>query len=206
MAVSVPNHSNWKTFKGKYGVPAGAVSGINVGKELDTYHNGLKQAKFMDNAKLAAALEKKLADYLKKLDKKKVTKLTYDGFKKEFTEKYVLMANAAEEEYKAMGGDLGAFTERLSKCIVNGMKLKAGIALAPLQTYRSGEVRGLLAAATRVKGVDIADIKQLWDTIDNTINNLGKDDTQVTLDKVVALVHVTAKKSKEVESAKGLKV
>jgi hypothetical protein len=191
MALSMPKHSEWKKFKETYGVPAGAVSGVNVGKELDKYWDGMEQGKFMKNAALAEALEKKLAEYLKKLDKKKVTKKTYDGFKTEFTKDYVLVANQLAEEYRAMGGELKTFTDRVDLMFKEGRKLKPGATLTELQQYRQGPVRGCLAAATKVKGFDPKDINQLWKFIDDTINNLGTTDTQETLDKVVKLILLT---------------
>ena len=34
--MPIPTHAEWKALKKKHGIPSGAVSGINLGKVLDT--------------------------------------------------------------------------------------------------------------------------------------------------------------------------
>jgi hypothetical protein len=205
MTVSVPTHKAWVEFKKKYSVPPHAVSGIDMGKELDTYHNGLSRD-FKKNATLATALQAKTEKYLKNIAQGKVAKGKFDEFKRQFKAQYVDMAEASAEEMATMGGDVGAFTKRVKAMLEDGKKLKAGTDLATLQHYRQGAVRGTLAAATQVKGFDPATLVHLWKPIDDVINHLGGDSLPATLDKVVHLIEVTIPKTIEEVTKEGLKL
>jgi hypothetical protein len=203
MAISIPKRSEWQTFKDGFGIPKGAVSGINVGDELDRWHNGMSRD-FKRNAELARALENKLAEYLRRLDAKKVTKRSHSDFKSEFTTKYVLMANRVVEEMSAMAGEREAYKGRLELLWREAGRMRKGVTLSTLQTFRSGAVRGQLAVAANVKGYDPKDQIQLWKGIDDTINNLNSSHPQATLDEVARLIEVTLTKSKELARSSGL--
>ena len=61
--TSVPTHKDWVKFKDKFEIPPHAVMGIDLGKSLDTYHNGLSHD-FKKNAALALKVEEALKQYL----------------------------------------------------------------------------------------------------------------------------------------------
>ncbi|MBV8650779.1 MAG: hypothetical protein JO255_04880, partial [Alphaproteobacteria bacterium] len=184
---------------------AHAVSGIDLGKALDTYHNGLSH-NLKQNAANAKKLEGTLAKYLKGIKESQVEKGKFSNFKSEFTSHYVKMATDAAEEFTAMSGDLAAYTERLKLVLGDGLKLKAGVTLQELQAFRQGPIRGLLALGPKVRGFDPKDITQLWKPIDDVINKLGANNDQQTLDKVVHLIQVTVPKTKSQVAKDGITV
>src|SRR5258707_10279581 len=112
MAVTIPTHKDWVALKLRFKVPAHAVSGVDLGKALDAYHNALSHD-LKKNAANAKVLEGVLAKYIKGIKEAKVEKGKFSAFKSEFTAKYLGMANQAVEEFTAMSGDLAAYTERL---------------------------------------------------------------------------------------------
>jgi hypothetical protein len=203
MSLSIPTHAEWQRFKESFGIPKGAVSGINLGDELERWSKGMSRD-FKRNAELAKTLENKLADYLKRLDAKKVTKRSYNDFKSEFTTKYLLVANRVVEEMSAMAGEREAYKGRLELLWREAGRIQQGVSLSTLQTFRSGAVRGQLAVAANVKGYNPQDQIQLWKGIDETINNLNTSHPQKTLDEVARLIKVTLEKSKEVARSSGL--
>lgn len=203
MSLSIPTHAEWQRFKESFGIPRGAVSGINLGDELERWSKGMSRD-FKRNAELAKTLENKLADYLKRLDAKKVTKRSYNDFKSEFTTKYLLVANRVVEEMSAMAGQREAYKGRLELLWREAGRIQQGVSLSTLQTFRSGAVRGQLAVAANVKGYNPQDQIQLWKGIDETINNLNTSHPQKTLDEVARLIKVTLEKSKEVARSSGL--
>ena len=205
MTVSVPTHKDWTDFKKKYDVPPHAVKGIDLGKAIDTYHNGLS-SDFKKSAQLAKTLAETFAKYLKGIAESKVKKGKFNEFKAAFKSDYLGMAEAAAEEMATMSGDLDAFTDRVRTMLNTGEALKAGTELATLQKFRQGPVRGMLAAATRVKKFDPKDLVQLWKPIDDVINHLGIDSDRATLDKVVHLIEITVPKTRQVVTADGLKL
>ncbi len=205
MAVSVPTHSQWKKFKDTFGIPKNTVGSVNVGKELDKYHNGLSRD-FKKNAANAGRLSDKLSAYIKKIPKKSIKNQDYTKFQSVFTTKYLLMANRSEEEMKAMGGELDAYAGRVRLMNQVAKKLKPGCALTDLQQFRQGPLRGQLAAATQVKKFDPKDVVKLWKPVDDIINKLAGDTDQTTLDKVVRLIEVTEKRATAVAKKTGLQV
>lgn len=203
MSLSIPSHADWQRFKESFGIPKGAVSGINLGEELERWSRGMSRD-FKRNAQLAKALENKLAEYLKRLEAKKVTKRSHSEFKSEFTTKYLLVANRVVEEMSAMAGEREAYKGRLELLWREAARMRKGVTLSALQSFRSGAVRGQLAVAANVKGYDPQDQIQLWKGIDETINNLNTSHAQATLDEVARLIEVTSAKSKEVVRSSGL--
>ncbi len=204
-AVSVPRHSEWKKFKDTFGISKNAVGSVNVGKELDKYHNGLSRD-FKKNAVNAGKLSDKLSVYIKKISKKSIKKQDYTKFKSAFTTKYLLMANRCEEEMKSMGGELDAYAGRVRLMNQAARKLKPGCKLTDLQKFRQGPLRGQLAAATQVKKFDPKDLVKLWKPIDDIINKLPGDANQITLDKVARIIEVTEKRATVVAKKSGLQV
>ncbi|MCV2867080.1 hypothetical protein OEW28_00385 [Defluviimonas sp. WL0002] len=69
MVVSIPTHDQWKRFKKTHGVESNAVSSVNVGKALDTFHKAYGR-NFQKNADAASACYKELATYLAKFPDK----------------------------------------------------------------------------------------------------------------------------------------
>lgn len=205
MAVSIPTHTQWKKFKDTFGIPKNAVGSVNVGKELDKYHNGLSRD-FKKNAANAGRLADKLSVYIKKISKNSIKKKDYTKFKSAFTTKYLLMANRSEEEMKAMAGELDAYAGRVRLMNQAAKKLKPGCTLTDLQQFRQGPLRGQLAAATQVKNFDPKDVVKLWKTVDNVINKLSSNTSQATLDKIVTIVQATEKNATAVAKKSGLQV
>lgn len=203
MSLSIPSHADWQRFKERFGIPKGAVSGINLGDELERWSRGMS-SDIKRNAQLAKALENKLGEYLRRLDAKKVTKRSHSEFTSEFTTKYLLVANRVAEELSAMAGEREAYKGRLELLWREAARIRKGVSLNTLQVFRSGAVRGQLAAATIVKGYNPQDQIQLWKGVDETINNLNASHAQATLDDVAHLIEVTAAKSKELARSSGL--
>ena len=205
MAVSIPTHTQWKKFKDTFGIPKNAVGSVNVGKELDKYHNGLSRD-FKKNAANPGRLADKLSVYIKKISKSSIKKKDYTKFKSAFKTKYLLMANRSEEEMKAMAGELDAYAGRVRLMNQAAKKLKPGCTLTDLQQFRQGPLRGQLAAATQVKNFDPKDVIRLWKTVDNVINKLSSNTSQATLDKIVTIVQATEKNATAVAKKSGLQV
>jgi len=201
MAVSIPTHDQWKKFKKLHGVGSNAVSSVNIGKALDAFHK-VYGRDFKKNADAASECYKQLATYLAKFPDKQAKDAK--KFKAEFEKNYVKMASAAKEEFSAMGGELKAFGGRVAQLLALSGKLAPGATLDALQQYRSGPVRGMLAAATQVKGYEPASLVKLWKGIDDTINKLNAGHKQDVLDKVVKLCHATAKSSMDIGKKDGL--
>lgn len=195
MPASIPTHAQWKTFKKNHGVGSNAVGSVNVGKALDAFHK-VYGRDMTANAKAADACAKELTAYLNKFPDKAAK--DPKKFKSEFDKIYVKPALTAKEEFQTMAGEKDAFAGRVVKLLDISGKLKPGVDLGTLQQYRQGPVRGMLASATAVKKYDPKDFVTLWKPIDDTINNLNATHDQATLDKVVKLCHVTAKKTLEI--------
>lgn len=199
--AQIPTHKDWKKFKEKHGVGSNMVGAVNVGKALDTYHSKLSTANMKQNADLASALAAVLTTYKAKFpDKKGTYKAFLDGFDKD----YLKAAVENVGEFKAMAGDRAQFAVEVQGLLQATQKVAANVGLAALQTYRQGPVRGMLAAATRVKGYDAAPLVKIWKPIDDIINGLGTGDDQAKLDKVAKLCVATAQKTVDIGRSSGL--
>lgn len=121
--IIIPSRTKWKALKKECGVPDGAVSGIDVGKALDTYDaavkTGIQYAKA--NAEACEKLETTLAAYLKKIDKKKVK--DYAKFEHKFLNDYVGAAKAKGDDFKRYSADRDTFKKRADLILLHGSAL-----------------------------------------------------------------------------------
>lgn len=202
----MPRHSEWKKLKKEYGIGAGAVSGVNIGKALDTY-NTRKCKKPSEHLAMANDLFGVLDKYLKGLKEKQVAKGRFAEFKKVFMKDYLANISGEIKDLQAMSGSVDGFLDKISKLSVGTLKLGTNPDLTTLQKYRQGPVRGLLTMIDLVKQLDtklVADLRKLWGDMDGIINKLGADTPQATLDKVAKLAAVTLKKTQELLKKAGL--
>jgi hypothetical protein len=198
--MSIPKRSEWKILKTKYGVATGAVSGIDVGKALDSYWNsGAKNAK--EQYASLDALEKVLAAYISKLDKKKVKQ--YALFQKAFLDDYVGEAHKLKEDAKRYYADIDTYKKELAKFFTATQRLKTGVTTKDdLEKYKSGPVRGLSALGKSVRKVDISDIDGWLGTINEAVQSLPATPTRQQLDNFVEATIKTAEKVSALAKAK----
>jgi hypothetical protein len=200
--MSIPKHSEWKTLKTKYGAATGAVSGIDVGKALDKYWNSGAKTPKEQYASLEA-LEKTLAAYISKLDKKKVKQ--YAAFQKVFLDNYVGEAHKLKEDSKRYYADAETYKKELAKFFTATQQLKKGSTTKDqLEKYKSGPVRGLSALGKSVRKVDLSDIDGWLGTINDAVQKLPATPSRSQLDDFVDTTIKTAEKVAELAKAKGL--
>jgi hypothetical protein len=200
--MSIPKHSEWKTLKTKYGVATGAVRGVDVGKALDRYWNSNAKTAKEQHASLAA-LEKTLATYISKLDKKKVKQ--YPAFQKIFLNQYVGEAHKLAEDAKRYYADADTYKKELIKFFTATQRLKTGVTTKnDLEKYKSGPVRGLSALGKSVRKVDLSDIDGWLGTINDAVQKLPSDPSRRELDDFVAATIKTAEQVAKLAKAKGL--
>ncbi len=200
--MSIPKRSEWKTLKTKYGVADGAVSGINVGNELDKYWNsGAQTAK--DQLAALTALELKLNTYITKLDKKKVKQ--YDPFQKEFLNKYLGEAHKLKEDSKRYNANVDIYKKELVKFFTSVQALdKTRTTKEDLEKFKSGPVRGLSALGKNVRGADVSQIDGWLDTINEAVQKLPKDPSRGEIETFIDATIKTAEKVKELAQAQHL--
>jgi hypothetical protein len=182
--IIIPTRKKWQELKKKHQVADGAVSGVDLGKALDTYEaeakTGIQFAKVNEAA--AEKLEKVLATYISKLDPKKVKK-DFNAFKKTFLDDYVGAAHAKKEDFKRYSADLGTYKKELASFFAAIQQLKPGeTTSAELQKFKSGPVRGLSAVGSglRAANVDLTQINAHAATIQQLIDGAnGKSDQEV---------------------------
>ena len=148
--VIIPTHAKWKAFKKDCGVADGAVSGIDLGKALDTYDKSAKTGiQFaIANGEAARKLEGVLANYIQKLDKKKVKE--YAKFQKKFLDDYVGAAKAKADDFKRYSADAETFKKELSSFFSMVQRFPVdGTTEADLQKFKSGPLRGFRAGLCR---------------------------------------------------------
>lgn len=188
--MSIPKHKAWQDLKKKYGVGDGAVSGVNVGAELDRYWKA-------NNAKeqMAAlvSLEAKLNTYITKLDKKKVKQ--YPQFQKEFLNEYLGEAHHLKEDLKRYSATADIYRKELAKFFTAVQKLdKKKSTAADLQKFRSGPVRGLTAMGKQAQGVDTKEIDAWLGTINDAVQKLPSAPSAAELEAFVTATVKTAEK------------
>jgi len=176
---SIPTRKQWLEVKKKFGVADGAVSGVNVGAELDKYWKAIGTSSGMKGQVAALKLlEPKLASYIGKLDKSKVKK--FADFQKVFLDEYVGQAHYMSQELKRLDGSAQAYKKQLTVFFSAVQKLdKNKTTKSELDVFRQGPVRGLTAAGKQFKGgIDIKDIDELLAPMDNGVLKLPNDATQ----------------------------
>jgi hypothetical protein len=193
--MSIPKHSEWKALKTKYGVATGAVSGIDVGKELDLYWNSGATTPKEQLAALTA-LEVKLAAYISKLDKKKVKQ--YAPFQKEFLDKYVGEAHKQKEDAKRYNANAELYKKELIKFFTAVQALdKERTTKDDLEKFKSGPVRGLSALGKNVRGVDVTKIDEWLGTINTAVQALPNDASDA---KIAVFIDATVKTAEQIKA------
>lgn len=196
--IQIPTHTKWTKLKEACGVPTGAVSGVDLGKSLDTYESkekqGVSRPIIEGNVSALEELEKVLNKYITKIDKKKVT--NYSKFEKAFMDDYLGAVHEKKEDFKRYLATSETYGKEILKlCSAAAQLPKEGATLKMLQVFRQGAVRGAIAVGTAASGVDTSKIRPLLDAMDTTINTKLKDDTpQKLLDQFVTSVHVAAER------------
>lgn len=188
--IIIPTHTKWKALKKKYDVADGAVSGINVGKALDTYETkekaGVQYAKA--NAAAAAELEAVLAKYITKLDKSKVKK-DYSGFQRTFLNDYVGAAKEKSEDFKRYAADAETYTKELLKFFASVQRMEPGkTTVDNLSKFKSGPLRGLSAVGSSLKGFDLSEIDKRAAKIQQVIDKLPTNSDQALIDRVLQAI------------------
>lgn len=198
MTEPIPTRKWWVTQKKAYGVPDGAVKGINIGDLLDKYNNGKTMAV---RATAAAALEKGAATYITKIDKKQVKQ--YPAFEKVFLDKVLHPAHAQVKRMELAADGMALYKSTLQKWF------QAVQALDPKKTSRQDlqrfvqYSRGVSSAGQRTNGaVDPTEIDKVLANIDELDdqtdwNHFTPDDAAVfigVVKKVANGVRLAAKK------------
>jgi hypothetical protein len=194
----IPGRKWWVSQKKKYGVPDGAVKGINIGDLLDKYNNGTTVAA---RTTAAAALEKGAATYIAKIDKKQVKQ--YDAFEKVFVNEVVHPAHAQVKRMQLAADGKALYQSTLQKWFQ---------AVQVLDPKKSGKKdlqsfvrysRGVTSVGVRVKAViDTKEIDKVLANIDELDdqtdwNHFTQDDAAVfigVVKKVANGVRLAAKK------------
>jgi hypothetical protein len=190
--MSIPKRSEWKTHKTQYGVATGAVSGVDVGKALDTYWNSGATTPKEQYASLEV-LEKVLAAYISKLDKKKVKQ--YPAFQKVFLDKYVGEAHKLKEDSKRYYANTETYKKELAKYFTATQRLKKGVTTKDdLEKYKSGPLRGLSALGKSVRGVDVSEIDGWLGNVNDAVQKLPSNPSRQQLDDFVETTIKTAEK------------
>src|SRR6266542_1231842 len=200
--ISIPKRSEWKTLKTKYGVATGAVSGVDVGKALDSdWNSGATTPK--EQYASPEALEKVLPAYIGKLDKKKVKQ--YDPFQKIFLNAYLGEAHKLKEDSKRYYADAETYKKELAKFFSATHQLKKGTTTKnDLEKYKSGPLRGLSALGQSVRKVDLSEIDGWLGTINDNIQKLPATPTRQQLDDFVEVTKKTAEKVADLAQAQKL--
>ncbi len=178
--VIIPSRTKWKALKKTHEVADGAVSGVDLGKALDAYDAAVKAGvRFaLANADAAEKLEKTLATYISKLDKKKVKK-DYAKFEKTFLDDYVGAAKAKKDDFKRYSADAETFKKELTSFFTAIQKLTPNKTTdAELQKFKSGPLRGLSAVGSGLRdaNVDLSEINKHAADIQKLIDAAaGKD-------------------------------
>lgn len=177
--IIIPSHKNWTDLKKLHDVADGAVSGINIGKALDTYHASVKAgARFaLPNAEACGKLETVLSTYIGKLDKKKVKK-DYAKFEKAFLDNYVGAAHAKKEDFKRYQADADTYRKEIASFFTMVQRMPPQkTTLEDLQKFRSGPLRGLSAVGSglRDRDIDLTAINKTAGEIQGVIDGLGKN-------------------------------
>lgn len=181
----VPTHTNWKALKKKHEVSKGAVRGVNVGKLLDAYHRSVKSGvqHSRANSTAAEALEKGLARYISKVEKKDVEK-DFSAFKRTFLEDYVGAANFFKEDFKRYKADADTYRKELVKFVHAVTKLKPNATTVDdLNKFKSGPLRGLSAVGSSLK-FDLSDINKVASRIQKIIEKTPAAATPELLEKI----------------------
>lgn len=176
----MPERRDWVALKRKHHVEDGAVKGINVGKAIDDYWHGLKQGVryAQANSEVCEKLEKILANYIGKLDKKKVG-VDFNGFQKTFLDDYVNIARRTKVDYSRQIADIDTLKHELSSFFTMVQKLPAGhTQREDLERFQQGPLRGLTAVGGRMRGAghDLAVLDRACENMSDLIDEAaGKD-------------------------------
>jgi hypothetical protein len=202
MNMGMPTRKQWQELKKTYGVPAGAVSGVDVGKALDAYWNsGAKNA--VQQGASAATLEVILAKYISKLDKKKVK--NYTAFQKIFLDDYVGEAHTLAADAKRYNANKDVYKAELVKFFTAAQQLKVGKTTKnDLEKFKSGPLRGVSALGKNAAGVDPTKIDEWLGTVNDGIQNLKSDVSRQELDTFVEATLKTVNEVRKLAKAQGL--
>jgi hypothetical protein len=176
--VAVPSRNQWRTAKKKYGVPDGAVKGIDLGKELDKVSKaasgGVKgQAAYVAALKVYLDIASKYLTTLGKDQKAKAKITKWAEFQKHFLDEYVQPAHETIENVKLAADGKKFYKVQLQKWFQAVQKLDP-----KKSTYNDCEVftrqtRNLDSAALRTKGaVDKAEVSPMSGKIDAAFKKL----------------------------------
>jgi hypothetical protein len=192
--MPIPTRKQWQDTKKKYGVPDGAVSGINLGQEIDKYW---KSNTAKEQAAALTVLETKLNTYITKIDKKKIKQ--YPAFEKDFLNNYLGQAHFMREDLKRYAANAEVYKKELMKFFTAVQKLdKQKSTEGDLQKFRSGPVRGLTAMGKNLKGgYDTRQIDGWLGTMDAAVLKLNKPSQQ----QIAGFVDATIKTAGEIQKA-----
>lgn len=195
--ILIPKRADWKKLKTACGVPDGAAKGVNLGDLIDKFHKAYDAAKTApERIKALQPLSVQLADYIKKVDKKKVK--DWSKFEHAFVNDYSGAVHAQMEDLKRYNADLEVYAKELLKLFAAATKLKTtGATLAEIQAFKSGPLRGTSAVGRNAKGLDASKIDAVLAPVNTVIDKLPAAAKQDTLDAVVRHVHLAVEKVNE---------
>lgn len=204
--ILIPTRTKWKAFKKKYDVPDGAVSGIDLGKALDTYENEVKSGiRFaLANAAAAEKLEKVLYSYISKMDKKKIK--NFAKFQQEFLDDYLGASKAKAEDFKRYSADRETYKKEVLSFVSMAQRFPPNATTAEdLQKFKSGPLRGLSAVGSGLRdaGVDTGPIDKLAASMQKVIDAAQNADAP-TIERVRASIVNAAAKIGEEAKGQGL--
>jgi hypothetical protein len=186
--MAIPTVKEWTTSKTKYGAPDTA-GGVTVSKAFTAYWNsGANTPKKYLVA--YTALEKALATYIGKVDKKKIKQ--YPDFEKEFLNGFIGKVHKERVDTERGMATLNTYKAEIVKYMAMVQKLDRKKAKAvDLERFKQGPVRGLSAMASRATGLTteqakvLADINLELKKIDYMVDHMGANPTQTQLNSWV---------------------
>lgn len=178
--MAIPTVKEWTTAKTKYGAPDTA-GGVTVSKAFAAYWaSGANTPKKYMVA--YTALEKALAAYIGKVDKKKIKQ--YDAFEKEFLNGFIGKVHKERVDTERGMANLNTYKAEVVKYMTMVQKLDTTKTQAiDLERFKQGPVRGLSAMASRATGLTteqatvLANIDLELKKVDYLVDHMGANPT-----------------------------
>ena len=208
--MAIPSRKQWQAEKKKYGIPDGAVKGVDLGKELDKVakaaSGGVKgQAAYVAALKSYLPIASKYITTIGKDAKTKAKITKWAEFQKDFLDDYVQPAHQMIENVALQADGKKFYKAQLQKWFQQVQKLDP-----QKSTYDDCELfqrqsRNLDSAALRTKGaVDKGEVAPMSGKIDTAFGKLKKDATQAQIAAFVKSAREAGKEIADWAQAKGL--
>jgi len=208
--MPIPTRKQWQAEKKKYGVPDGAVKGVDLGKELDKVAKanagGMKaQAAYVAALKVYLPVASKYITTLGKDAKTKAKIAKWSEFQKMFLDDFVQPAHQMIENVKLAADGKKFYQQQLQKWFQQAQKLDPQKSTYDDCEKFTRQTRNLDSAALRTKGaVDKAEISPLSGKIDAAFGELKHDAKQADIAEFVKDARAAMKEIADWAEAKGL--